>query len=336
MTFNIPVSRHSIGQEEKQAVWKVLGSDRITQGPLVEEFECKIAELCKTKYAIVFSSGSTALQAAYSAVLKPGHEMITTPLTFAATANTVANVMFADIDPETLCIDPEEVRKKITAVTKVIVPVHFAGRLCDLEKIYALADKHKLKVVEDACHAFGVIDGVRDMAVFSFHPSKTITTGEGGAVVFNDKNYYGWLIGVRDHGRLDGLVCQDGSNYRLTDIQCAIGLEQIKKVPEFLKKRRAIATSYSIMLDKPYTVGANHLYPIHTENRDELKDYLLKHGIHTQIHYRPLHMHPKYGREEKYPHAEEYYKGCLSLPIYPDLSDKEQRHVIDTIRRFYG
>ncbi len=269
---HIPYGRQFIDKDDIKEVVKVLKSDWLTQGPMVRKFEEALAKYCGAKYAVAVSSGTAALHlACIAAGLKKGDEAITSPITFLATPNAVlytgARPVFADIEHDTVNINPEEIRKNITKDTKVILPVHFAGLPCDMPKIAKIAGKHNLVVIEDACHALGAeyktnekwvkIGSCKhsDMTVFSFHPVKHITTGEGGAITTNDRRIYERLKALRTHGIYKDKntakkgpwyyeMRELGFNYRLTDFQCALGLSQLKKLNRFIRRRREIVKMY--------------------------------------------------------------------------------------------
>jgi len=371
----IPYAHQDISKEDIKEVVKVLKSDFITQGPKIEEFEKKLADFTGAKYAVAFNSGTAALHAAYFAYgLKGKDEFITSPMTFAATSNAGlylgAKPVFCDIQPETGNIDPNLIKKCITKKTRFVAPIHYGGNPVDLEAISKIAKKHNLGIIEDACHALGAryknskIGDCEysDMAAFSFHPVKHITTGEGGAVTTNNKNYYEKLLIFRTHGIAKEKLLNTspgewycemqylGYNYRITDFQAALGLSQIKRLPEFIKKRREIAKIYNKEFkDNQYfesqvqtkdAKSAYHLYPI------LLKDVLIKkksqifstlraNGLGIQVHYIPVYFHPYY-RQLGYeiglcPEAERFYKREISIPMFPTLKDREIRYVINTL-----
>lgn len=265
----IPYGHQWIDKADINAVVKVLKSDWLTQGPMVEKFEKAVAEYCGAKYGIAFSSGTVALHSAYNAAgLKEGDEAITTPLTFAATANMLVfcgvKPVFADIDENTLNINPEEIKNKITEKTKAIVTVDFAGNACDYDEIFKIAKENNLLVIEDASHALGAeykgkkIGSFSDMTILSFHPVKHITTGEGGMVLTNNKDFFEKLKSFRNHGIVKKPesgkwyyeIEEPGFNYRITDIQCALGISQLKKLDNFLEKRGNIAKLYAMAFAK--------------------------------------------------------------------------------------
>lgn len=369
----IPYGRQWIDKKDIAEVVKVLKSDWLTQGSKVEEFEKAVAKYCQAKYAVAFSSGTAALHAAYFAIgLKKEDEIITSPLTFAATANTAvffgAKPVFADIDIETLNINPEEIEKKITKKTKAITAVDFAGHPCDYDKIFKIAKKHNLLVIEDAAHSLGSeykgkkIGSLADLTVFSFHPVKNITTGEGGMVLTDRKDFYDKMKAFRHHGinkkpELGGWYYEietPGQNYRLTDIQSALGLSQLKKIGKFIAKRREIAKQYSRELknikeiilpqEKDFVKTAWHIYPIQLKleklkaGRRTIFDKLRKQGIGVQVHYMPLHLHPFYKNNYGYkkgdfPIAEKYYERAVTLPLFPKMTSQEIRKVISAVKK---
>ncbi len=323
MKKNIPYGHQWIGQRDIKEVVRVLKSDWLTQGPKVEEFEKAVAKYCGAKYAVAVSSWTAALYVAYKAAgIKEGDEIITTPLTFVGTASMFvfcgAKPVFVDIEKDTLNINPDLIEKVITSETKAIVPVDFAGQPCDYDKIFKIAKKHKILVIEDAAHALGSkyknrkVGSFADMTVLSFHPVKTITTGEGGMVLTNSKDFYEKLKTARNHGmvkrpELGGWYyeIQDPSfNFRITDIQCAVGLSQLKKIDKFIRQRRKIVSLYNdafknfdgikIPSEKKYAKSAWHIYIIQVNKlfRKKIFDKLKGQGISAQVHYIPLHFQP--------------------------------------------
>lgn len=377
----LPYARQSIGEDDIAAVVEVLRSDYLTTGPVVERFEQAFAEYVGAKYAVSVSSGTAALHAAmFASGIGPGDEVVTTPLTFAATANSVCYQggipVFADIDPESLNIEPDEVEKKITPRTKAIVPVHFTGRSCNMAPILELAQKHKLTVIEDAAHALGAkYDGRRigalgTMTIFSFHPVKHITTGEGGMITTDDHNLYERLLDFRNHGitresarwtRPEGAWYYEmhhlGFNYRLTDIQCALGLSQLGKLEQFLRRREEIAKRYDQSLRGWSTLrlpgwpsqgrSAWHLYVVRLvggkSSRREVFDALRAKNIGVNVHYLPVYLHPYYKKLDplRYhqglcPEAESYYASALTLPLYPEMTDDDVDYVVAALGSVLG
>lgn len=379
----LPYGHHYIEEDDIKAVVEVLRSDWITTGPKVTDFEEAIAAYVGTRYAIAFSSGTAALHAAaFAANLVPGDEAITTPMTFCATANCVlyqgATPVFADICPDTLNIDPDEVAHRISQRTKAILPVDYAGHPADPSAILALAERHGLVVIEDACHALGAEDkgrrlgSISHMTVFSFHPVKHITTGEGGMITTEDAEFAHRLRMFRNHGidsdarlrEVEGQWYYEmvalGYNYRLTDIGCALGLSQLRRLDANLARRREIAARYTAAFQgmpgvippavRPDVNPAWHLYPIRLDlarlrvGRAEIFRALRAEGLGVNVHYIPVHMHPYY-REHlgyqggKYPVAEDAYERLISLPIFHAMSDQDIEDVIgavDKVLRHYA
>jgi len=367
--------RQSIGDDDIQAVVEVLRSDWLTTGPKVAEFEEAFAERVGAKYALSFSSGTAALHgAAFAAGLKPGDEAITTPLTFAATANCVlyqgATPVFAEVCVDTLNLDPEKVAERITPRTRAILPVDYAGHPADLDAILKLAVRNGLIVIEDACHALGAEDrqrrtgSIAHMTVFSFHPVKHLTTGEGGMVTTDRAGYAEMLRRFRNHGiSSDARQRQSegqwhyemvalGFNYRLTDIGCALGLSQLKKLDANLVRRREIAARYATAFRDLTEITlpavrfdvnpAWYLFPIRLNlkrlnaDRREIFRALRAENIGVNVHYIPVHRHPYYRdrfgyRGGEYPVAEDAYERLISLPMFPAMSDEDVQDVIHAV-----
>ncbi len=369
----IPYGHQWIDKKDINEVAKTLGTDWITQGPKIGEFEEAVCKYCRAKYGVALSSGTAALHAAYSvAGIGLGDQVITTPLTFAATANTAAHcgaeLVFVDIQKETLNINPKEVEKKITKKTRAISIVDFAGHPCDFNEIKKIAEKYNLLIIEDAAHSLGSeyrgkkIGSLADMTIFSFHPVKTITTGEGGMVLTNRKDFYDKLKIFRHHGITKKPEKGDwyyeienpAYNYRLTDFQCVLGISQLKKLNKFIKKRREIVAEYNKAFknikeiitpkEKNYLKSAWHIYVIQLcldklrVNRRKIFKALRKNNIGVQVHYMPLHLHPFYQRKFGYkkgdfPVAEEYYQRAITLPLFPKMTNEEVKRVIKTTKK---
>lgn len=371
----IPYGHQSIDESDIRAVVEVLKTDWLSQGPKISEFENDLAKYCGSKYAVIFSSGTAALHAAYFvAGLKAGDEFITTPMTFAATANAGlylgAKPVFADIGEDNN-LDPKEAVKKITSKTKLISVVDFAGLPAKLDEFKRIAREHNLVLIEDGCHALGAsykgkkIGSVADMTAFSFHPVKSITTGEGGAVLTDNKEYYEKMKVFRHHGivrdpskfkeRSHGDWYHEmqelGFNYRITDIQAALGISQLKRLDKFIKARKKIAGIYNKALkkfskkvllpeDDKDASSSWHIYVIKlrgelSDKRQEIFKKLREAGIGVQVHYIPVYLHPYYKslgyKKGICPKAELYYETAISLPIFPDLSLKDQNYVIENL-----
>ncbi len=365
----IPYGRQSIDEKDIQTVVDVLKSDYLTTGPKVAEFEKKVADYVGAKYAVAVSNGTAALHiACLAAGIKEGDEVITTPITFAASSNCVlycgGTPVFADIDAKTYNINPLEIEKKITDKTKAIIPVHYTGQPCDMNKIMEIAKKHHLIVIEDAAHALGAsyknikIGNVANMTCFSFHPVKPITTGEGGMVVTSDEALYQKLLMFRSHGitRDESLLTENqggwyyqqlelGYNYRITDISCALGCSQMDKLDSFIKRRSEIAKCYTeafrnvegIIIPEQMTGCESgwHLYMIQVEDRKNVFDKLRSVGIGVNVHYIPVYQHPYYQRigykDCCCPNAEKFYERAISLPIFPELTKEQQNYVINQV-----
>lgn len=372
----IPYGKQTIDQDDIQAVVDVLKSDFLTTGPKIAEFEQTVADYVGAKYAVAISNGTSALHAAcFAAGIGPGDEVITTPLTFAASANCVlycgGTPVFADVDPKTYNIDPEDIRRKITDRTKAIIAVHLAGQPCDMDTIHSIAHEYGLIVIEDGAHALGSVykgkkvGSLSDMTTFSFHPVKPITTGEGGMIVTDNEEFYKKMALFRSHGitRDDSMMTRNdgpwfyqqfdlGYNYRITDIQCALGCSQMKKLDRFLARRKEIVARYNEAfadcdnIITPYqlsdTESGWHLYIVQVKNCDrrQVFEAMREKGIGVNVHYIPVYMHPYY-QEHGYENvhcanAEEIYSHIISLPLYPGLTSEQQDYVIDTLKSLCG
>jgi len=373
----LPYGHQSIEEDDIQAVVDVLRSDWLTTGPKVGEFEEAFAAWVGAKYAVAFSSGTAAVHgAAFAAGLKPGDEAITSPMTFAATANCVlyqgARPVFADVCPDTLNLDPERVAERVTPKTRAVLPVDYAGHPADLDLILQLAERHGLTVVEDACHALGAeysgrrVGSIAHMTIFSFHPVKHLATGEGGMVTTDRADLVEVLRQFRNHGlSSDARQRQTsgqwhyemvllGFNYRLTDIACALGLSQLKKLDANLARRREIATRYtSAFRDvagvvppsvRPDVKPAWHLYPIRvdltklTADRGHVFRALRAENIGVNVHYIPIHLHAYYRNQfgykgGEYPVAEEAYDRLVSLPMFHGMSEQDVDDVIQAVTK---
>jgi perosamine synthetase len=373
----LPYGRQSIDEADIQAVVDTLRSDWLTTGPKVAEFEEALAAWVGAKHAVAFSSGTAALHgAAFAAGLKTGDQAITSPLTFAATANCIlyqgANPVFADVLPDTLNLDPAQAALRVTSRTKAILPVDYSGHPADLDLILELADQHGLVVIEDACHALGAeyrncrVGSIAHMTVFSFHPVKHLTTGEGGMVTTDNPIFAETLRRFRNHGITSGARERQrdgqshyemvllGYNYRLTDVGCALGLQQLTKLEQNLVRRRQIASRYATafrgmrgLLPPQVRDDVNpawHLYPIRLEleklstDRDQVVRALRAENIGVNVHYIPVHLHPYYRdhfgyRGGEYPVAENAYRRLISLPMFPGMSDGDIDDVIRSVEK---
>jgi UDP-4-amino-4,6-dideoxy-N-acetyl-beta-L-altrosamine transaminase len=389
MSRMIPYGKHYVDEADIAAVVDVMRHGWLTQGERIAEFERAVADYVGARYAVAVSSGTAALHLACMAGgLEEGEVAVTTPNTFVASANCAryvgANVALADIHPESLNLDADALAARCHSLRRVgaVVPVHFAGLPCDMDRIAPVARAHGARIVEDASHALGATyaDGSRvgncryaDATVFSFHPVKLIATGEGGMVTTNDPAIHRRLLRLRSHGinkeddplkiaalagPADDLnpwyyeMQELGFNHRITDIQCALGLSQFRKLEQFLGRRRELARRYDTALaDLPHVRRAQpadwgrhalHLYVLRVDfkalgvPRRAVMQRLRRAGIVTQVHYIPVHYHPYY-RElglavERYTHAEAYYEEALSIPLYYSLSDEDQEHVVRLLK----
>jgi len=373
----LPYGRQSLDEEDIQAVVDVLKSDWLTTGPKVGEFEERFAAWVGAKHAVSFSSGTAALHgAAFTAGLKAGDEAITTPMTFCATANCVlyqeATPVFADVTPDTLNLDPEEVSRRISPQTKAVIAVDYAGHPADLASLRDLTERRGLLLIEDACHALGAeyrgkrVGGIADLTAFSFHPVKHLTTGEGGMVTTNDPKLAETLRRFRNHGiSSDARQRQQsgqwfyemvllGFNYRLTDIACALGISQMEKLEANLARRRAIAARYArAFAELPEIIvptvrdGVNpawHLYPIRLKlealstGRAEIFRALRAENLGVNVHYVPVHQHPYYRerfgtRDGEYPVAEDAYERLISLPMFHAMTDQDVEDVTAALHK---
>ena len=381
----IPYGHQHITDEDIQAVIETLKSDYLTQGPKIIEFEQAFARYVGAKYAVAVSNATAGLHLAATALqVRSGDKVIVTPITFAASANCIrycnGMVVFCDIDPDTYLMDIKKLRRLLEtnppSTFKGIVPVDFAGNPHQMEEFRQLADEYGLWILEDACHAPGgyFIDSngekqfcgngkFADVTVFSFHPVKHIATGEGGMVTTNDKELFDRLSLLRTHGITKNPAClhenhggwyyemqELGYNYRLTDFQAALGLSQLKRADEGLKRRQKIAVRYNEAFKRiadiqtpyasPDVFHAYHLYIIQVPDRLDLYNYLHENGIYAQVHYIPLHLMPYYREQGNKPGdlpvAEKYYSRCLSLPMFPTLTDEEQEYVIKKIEYYFN
>lgn len=382
LTEIIPYSRQWINDSDIDEVVKVLKSDWITQGPAIQQFERAVAEYCGAEYAVAVSNGSAALHiACLAAGLGSDGILWTSPNTFVASANCAlycgARPDFVDIDPRTYNMDVDILESKLEkadkngSLPKVLVPVHFAGQSCDMERIHNLGKKYNFTIIEDACHAIGGrYKGDRigsckfsDMTVFSFHPVKTITSGEGGMVLTNSEELYHRLVRLRTHGITnDSRFMENGSegpwyyqqielgmNYRITDIQAALGLSQLRRIDDFVLRRNELADRYKklstlplhLPYRSPYAYSAFHLYVVRLQtgkinrSRREVFAELHRRGIRVNVHYIPVHTQPYYRKlgfsKGRFIESEKYYEEAVTIPLFPSLTDDMQDHVIEII-----
>jgi UDP-4-amino-4,6-dideoxy-N-acetyl-beta-L-altrosamine transaminase len=380
----IPYGQQNINQQDIDAVIAVLKSDWLTQGPMIERFEQAVAAYCQVSYAVAVSSATAALHLSCLALnLEPGDRFWTSPNTFVASANCGlycgAKVDFVDIDPVTYNLSIDELEKKLilaeknNCLPKVIIPVHLAGQSCEMDRIYVLSKRYGFKIIEDASHAIGGryknkfigCCEFSDLAVFSFHPVKIITTGEGGMILTNQEVLYEKLIRLRTHGitRNENLMTTQsygswyyeqlelGFNYRMTDIQSALGTSQMKRLDEFIKRRRFLAQRYHQLLtdlplilpwQHPDTESSWHLYIIRlkldkiNKTHRQVFEALRQAQIGVNLHYIPVHTQPYYQqlgfKWGDFPEAEKYYQEAISLPIYMTLSDEQLLYIVSILK----
>ncbi len=366
----IPYGKQSIDKDDIESVVETLNSDFLTTGPKVKEFEEAIASYCVAKYCVVVANGTGALHLASLALLKRGDRVITTPNSFLATSNSIlyvgAEPIFVDITNDgnidlDLC---EEELKKDSAI-KAIYAVAFSGNMVNQEKLAYLREKYNIKILEDNAHAIGAVyNGIKagscinsDCSIFSFHPVKHLTTGEGGAITTNSKSIYEELLTLRGHGMVktpdmkpwEYEMRELGFNYRITDIQCALGLSQLNKLDSFIERRIKIAQRYDTAFEKTFIKplylfdekSSYHLYVVQVDfrklniSKEELFIKMRKKSIGLQLHYIPINKQPYYKAlgygEARTPMMDKYYEECFSLPIFPKLSDDEQKYVIESL-----
>ncbi len=366
----LPYGRHWIDEDDIQAVVRTLRSDWLTTGPAVEQFERAFAALTGARHAVAVANGTAALHASMFALgIGPGDEVIVPPLTFAATANCVvyqgATPVFADVAPKTLLLDPERAAEKISPRTKAIIAVDYAGQPCDYDALRKLAEAHRIALVADACHSLGArykgrpTGTLADLTAFSFHPVKHITTCEGGMITTNNLDFANRTRTFRNHGittdhreRTQTGTCfyemrELGYNYRLSDVQCALGISQLRKLPAWVRRRCEIAQQYdrtfaASSTARPLLSGVNvshayHLYVVAVGfDRDMLLSKLRKRKIGANVHYIPVHLHPFYRLHYQTkpglcPVAEEAYRHIVSLPIFPRMTDADVQRVVSAV-----
>lgn len=374
----LPYGKQFIDDDDIKMVVEALKSEYLTTGPLVEEFEKKFSEYVGSKYAVAVSNGTAALHiACLAAGLEYGDEGITTPITFAASANCIlycgAKPVFSDININNYNIDENEIEKNITEKTKVIIPVDFTGQSCSIDKIMDIANKHNLIVIQDAAHSIGTtykdrkVGSIAHMTTFSLHPVKTITSGEGGVITTNSKQLYEKLKLFRTHGitkQKESMINKShpswyyeqiglGYNYRITDLQCALGISQLNKIDIFINKRKRLVRLYNELLkdidgiilqkEELYSDTSKHLYILRIDlekvnvDRDTIFDALIAENIGVNVHYIPVYKHPYY-REIGYQdnickNAEQLYKSIITLPLHVNMNEKDIRDVVNAVKK---
>jgi UDP-4-keto-6-deoxy-N-acetylglucosamine 4-aminotransferase len=374
----IPYGKQSISEEDIQAVVNVLRSDYLTQGPVIPCFEQAVADYCKAKYAIAVNSGTAALHIACLALgAGPGDYVWTSPISFVASANCAlycgASIDFVDVDPVTGNMSVEQLASKLQqaeksgTLPKIVIPVHFAGLPCDMQEIHALGKQYGFKIIEDACHALGATyQGnpigqcqYSDITVFSFHPVKIITTGEGGMAMTQDPELAKQMQMLRSHGitreQNDFIQPADGPwsyeqqllgfNYRITDIQAALGLSQLAQLDNWVKRRQDLGRRYITQLDTKHTdallphdrSSSFHLYIYHCsdEQRHAVFTYLREHEIGVNVHYQPIFKQPYHSKKisGSWPNAEKFYASAITIPLYPQLKDAQQAMIIELLHK---
>lgn len=365
----LPYGRQAIDDDDMACVLETLKSDWLTTGPAVERFEADVCAFVGARHGVALSSGTAALHAAMHALeIGPGDEVIVPPMTFAATANCVlyagGRPVFADVDADTLLLDPRAVEAAITPRSKALIGVDYAGQPCDWDALRAIADRHGLALVADACHSLGAEDKGRkagtlaDVSVFSFHPVKHITTGEGGFCATDDERLTGRMRCFRNHGITTTASQREksggwfyemtdlGYNYRISDIQCALGSSQLRKLPGWLARRNELARRYDRALThgpmrplakRQDVLHAYHLYVVRAPERDALFKRLRAQGIGANVHYIPVHLHPYYQerlgtRVGMFPAAEAAYAEILTLPLWPGMTDADSERVLAALK----
>lgn len=375
----LPYGKQWLDEADIEAVVQVLKGDFITQGPAIEAFERKVADYAGARYGVAFANGTAALHGAcFAAAIGAGDEVITTPLTFLASSNCVlyqgGTPVFADINPQTYNIDPFDIENKLTADTKAVIAVDFSGQPAEMDLIMEIGKRNRLVVIEDAAHSIGAeykerkIGSWADMTMFSFHPVKHVTTAEGGMIVTDNEEFYKKLVQFRSHGmtrdpreltRNEGPWYYEmqslGYNYRMTDMQAALGISQMDKLDQFIERRREIVTAYNREFEKipglilpkqhPDASSSWHLYVMRFNSeafgfsRKEAFEALRGLNIGVNVHYMPVYLQPYYQElgyaEGICPHAEDYYKTAITLPLFPKMSEYDIQCVIDAVKKVF-
>ena len=376
-TWMLPYGKQTIDAHDVEAVLAAISSSMLTTGPAVSQFEARLAEATRSTSAVAVSSGTAALHAAFAAIgISEGDEVIVPAITFVATSNAViycgGTPVFADVDRDTLLVDPVDIESKITPRTKAIVAMDYAGQPCDYDRLRAISDKHNLILIADSCHSLGAsfkshpIGSVADLTCFSFHPVKAITTCEGGAITTNDSELAARMKRFRSHG-IDNTHSQRtqagthqydmltlGCNYRISDLQCALGISQITKLPAFIDARENIARIYqkqfadipfaSLLSKKTSRTSANHIMVMKWDDqrsgvsRDEVFQYLRNQQIGVNVHYRPVYQHSwyqkRFGPNLTCPNSDAVYQQIITLPVFPLMKEIDVQRVTQTLRQF--
>ena len=348
----IPYAKHKLEAEDIIEVIRVLQGPNITQGAMIDWFEDEFRKAVGAKYAVAVSSGTAALHASLMAIgIGPGDEVIVPSMTFVATANVIkylnATPIFADIDPETLLVDPEDIEKKITNKTRAVIVVDFAGQPVDYSAIKEICERYHLILIADACHSLGAtykgenVGKLADLNCFSLHATKLITSAEGGVITTDDKYYYEKMKSFRNHGRINGDMVLLGYNYRMTHLQAALCINQIKRIPNLVIARQSIANFYDnqfkelgikFLKQEVDRTNARHIYVIFAKYRDALRTKLEVYSVGSQIHYKPITLQSYYNCPGSTPIAEDIWRSILTIPLYHHLTENEQKTVVMALK----